>query len=62
MLYREDDPFKDNFQKLRQNPVEDMIEESEKSDRYGLFTILTPFWFLVFSPHLFVASLIQGGL
>ncbi|XP_042002147.1 protein timeless homolog isoform X1 [Salvia splendens] len=29
----EDDPFKENFQKFRQNPVEEMIEEIAISDR-----------------------------
>lgn len=60
MLYREDDPFKDNFQKFRQNPVEEMIEEITISDRYGLFTILALFWFLFSLFSSFVASLDSG--
>ncbi|KAL1552794.1 protein timeless isoform X1 [Salvia divinorum] len=32
---QEEDPFKENFQKFRQNPVEEMIEESAISDREG---------------------------
>lgn len=61
MLYREDDPFKDNFQNFRQNPVEEMIEETELSDRYSLYN-LALFRFLEIFPHFSVASIIQGGL